>query len=501
MKDLLSGATVALALIPEAIAFSLVAGVNPTVGLYAAFFMCLITAIFGGRPGMISGATGSMAVVMLSIMMLFPKDYTRGINHLFATVMLTGVIQIIFSALNFSRFAKMMPKSVAIGFVNGLAIVIFTSQLQQFKYTPEGLDYKVWLKGDNLCVMIALTLVAMLITNFLPRFTKVIPSALTAITMVTLAVLLTPLKNIYILTVGDMITSDAAAVKHIIGIPDIPLNWNSFCIIVPYAFILAFIGLSESLMTLSLVDQRTKTKGSPNKECFAQGIANVISALFKSMGGCAMIGQSMINVSSGGRGRLSGIAAAILLLLLVSFGMPFIKLIPLAALVGVMLVVVIETFEWKSFKIICKSPVHDGLIIILVSIITVIADLAVAVITGIILASLVFAWQTAKRINAQSIIRRDGSKEYMLYGPLFFASSTQFRSLFTPEKDPQKVVINFQYSRISDHSAVDAVKNLTDIYSTLGKSLYLQFLTIECQELLQKSDIPTAKVNILKNSR
>jgi SulP family sulfate permease len=317
LTDFLSGLTVALALIPEAVAFALVAGVNPTVGLYAAFFMCFITAVLGGRPGMISGATGSMAVVMVSIMLLFPGDPITGINYLFATIILTGIIQIIFGILGFGKFIRMMPKSVMVGFVNGLAIVIFISQLQQFKYTPEGFDHKVWLEGKNLYVMTGLTLLAMFTTHYLPKFTKAIPSALTAIIVVTLIELFIPVDEVHILYVGDMIGNGKDTIQHTLSIPYIPFNWHTFSIIVPYAFILATIGLSESLMTLSLIDERTKTRGYGNKKCIAQGVGNIVSGFFKSMGGCAMIGQSMINISSGGRGRLSGIIAAIFLLLLI----------------------------------------------------------------------------------------------------------------------------------------------------------------------------------------
>ena len=499
LTDFLSGLTVALALIPEAVAFALVAGVNPTVGLYAAFFMCFITAVFGGRPGMISGATGSMAVVMVSIMLLFPGDPVTGINYLFATIILTGIIQIIFGMLGFGKFIRMMPKSVMVGFVNGLAIVIFISQLQQFKYMPEGFDHKVWLEGKSLYVMIVLTLLAMIITHYLPKFTKAIPSALTAIIVVTLITLFIPLDGVHILNVSDMIGGSKDAIQHTFSIPYIPFNLNSFSIIVPYAFILATIGISESLMTLSLIDERTKTQGSGNKECIAQGVGNIVSGLFKSMGGCAMIGQSMINISSGGRGRLSGIVAAIFLLSLILFAMPLIKLIPLAALVGVMFMVVIETFEWASFKFIRKTPIHDALIIIVVTITTVATDLAIAVIVGVILASLVFAWQTAKNIYTESSIHKNGTKKYILHGPLFFGSSTRFKTLFTPEQDPQETIISFKYSRIADHSAIDAIQYIANIYSSLGKNLHLKYLTNDCQKLLKKAD-NLVEVNTLKDT-
>ena len=498
LTDFLSGATVALALIPEAVAFALVAGVNPTVGLYAAFIMCFITAIFGGRPGMISGATGSMAVVMVSIMLLFPNDPITGMNYLFATIILTGIIQIITGILGFGKFIRMMPKSVMVGFVNGLAIVIFLSQLQQFKYIPAGLDYKVWLQGMDLYVMIGLVVLAMLITHFLPKLTRTIPSALAAIIVVTLIALFTPLSSIHILNVGDMIGAGKDIVIHTFSIPHIPFTWHALTIIVPYAFILAIIGLSESLMTLSLIDEITRTRGRGNKECIAQGAGNIISGFFKSMGGCAMIGQSMINISSGGRGRLSGITAAIFLLFFILIAMPLIKLIPLAALVGVMFMVVIETFEWASFKFLRKVPLHDAFIIIVVTIVTVVADLAIAVIIGIVLASLVFAWQTAKSIYTENNINEDGSKEYILHGPLFFSSSTRFKTLFTPNKDPKEVIIDFKYSRVSDHSAIEAINYIADSYHHLGKVLHLRHLSPECRVLLGKAG-DLVEINMLED--
>ena len=498
LTDSLSGITVALALIPEAIAFALVAGVNPSVGLYAAFFMCFITAVFGGRPGMISGATGSMAVVLVSIMLLFPGDTTTGMDYLFATIILTGIIQVVFGILGFSKFISMMPKSVMVGFVNGLAIVIFISQLKQFQYTPEGINEKIWLSGGDLKLMIILTLLAMLITYFLPKVTKAVPSALVAIIVLTFIALLVPIKN-HILNVNDMIGSSEKMIEHILYIPHIPFSWHSVTIIVPYALILAIIGLSESLMTLSLIDELTETSGRGNRECIAQGFGNIVSGFFKSMGGCAMIGQSIINIRSGGRGRLSGITAAIFLLLMILFAMPIIKLIPLAALVGIMLMVVIETFEWASFKFMQKIPLHDVLIILIVTSVTVIMDLAVAVITGVILASSVFAWQTAKKTTAKTLIHKDGTKEYILYGPLFFGSTTFFKSLFNYKKDPYKVVIDFKYSHIVDHSAVDAMRHVADIYNKFGKGLYLKNLNTECKNLLCKAGY-LANINILEHT-
>ena len=487
--DFLSGLTVALALIPEAIAFALVANVNPLVGLYAAFFMCLITALFGGRPGMISGATGSMAVVMVALVS------QHGVNYLFVTVILTGLLQIIIGLCRLGKLVRMLPKSVMVGFVNGLAIVIFMAQLHQFQIIqPDGSH--VWLHGHMLELMIGLVIVAMAITHYLPKLTKAVPSALTAIVVISLIVWLGHLNT---RVVEDMMGGvHMSAGLPSFAIPQVPLNWHTLSVVVPYAVILAIIGLSESLMTLSLIDERTQTHGRSNKECIAQGAANIVSGFFKSMGGCAMIGQSMINVSSGGRGRLSGIVAGVFLLLFIIVLWPLIKLIPLAALVGVMFMVVIETFEWATFKFIRKIPLHDALIIIVVTVVTVLTDLAIATVVGVILASLVFAWQTAKNIYTQESVDEHGSKAYILHGPLFFASSTQFKSLFKFATDPDDVIIDFQHSRVADHSAIDAIKAVVSRYVQLGKTLHLRHLSLECKTLLGKAG-GLVEVNVLED--
>ena len=487
--DFLSGLTVALALIPEAIAFALVAHVNPLVGLYAAFFMCLITALIGGRPGMISGATGSMAVVMVGLVSQY------GIKYLFATVVLTGITQILIGVLRLGKLIRMMPKSVMVGFVNGLAIVIFLAQLHQFKvYGAHGATY--WLTGSALYVMIGLVILGMAITHYLPRFTKAVPAALTAIVVVSITVLV---FHINTRIVGDMLGGShiTAAFPHF-TIPQVPLNMHTAMIVVPYAVILAIIGLSESLMTLSLIDERTQTHGRGNKECVAQGIANIVSGFFKSMGGCAMIGQSMINITSGGRGRLSGIVAGVFLLLFIILLWPLIKMIPLAALVGVMFMVVYQTFEWATFKFLRKIPFHDVLIIIVVTVVTVATDLAVAVVVGIIMASLVFAWQTAKNIYAEEKTTPSGSKEYFIHGPLFFGCSGQFKKLFAIKGDPQDVIIDFKYSRVADHSAIDAIAFVAEQYTQQGKTLHLRHLSPECRLLLGKA-ADLVEVNVLED--
>jgi len=487
--DFLSGLTVALALIPEAIAFALVANVSPLVGLYAAFFMCLITAVIGGRPGMISGATGSMAVVMVALVS------QHGVDYLFAAVILTGVLQIIVGILKLGKLIRMLPKSVMVGFVNGLAIVIFLAQLHQFKIiNPDGSTQ--WLQGNTLYVMIALVIVAMLVMHYLPKLTKAIPSALTAIIIVSAIVFI---FGIHTRIVDDMMAgSSMSADFPSFAIPSIPFNIHTLIIIGPYAVILAIIGLSESLMTLSLIDEITHTHGKGNKECIAQGIGNIVSGFFKSMGGCAMIGQSMINISSGGRGRLSGIVSGIFLLLFIVLLWPLIKMIPLAALVGVMFMVVIETFEWATFKFIRKIPLHDALIIITVTLVTVATDLAIAVVVGVVMASLVFAWQTAKNIYAEEHINKDGSKEYIIHGPLFFGSCTKFKTLFSPKSDSQDVIIDFKGSRVADHSAIDAIKYIVEQYKRSGKTLHLRHLSFECKSLLGKAG-NMVEINMLED--
>jgi sulfate permease, SulP family len=486
--DFLSGLTVALALIPEAIAFALVANVSPLVGLYAAFFMCLITAVFGGRPGMISGATGSMAVVMVALVS------QHGLQYLFATVVLTGIVQIIIGLCRLGKLIRMMPKSVMVGFVNGLAIVIFLAQLHQFKVIgPHGTSH--WLQGSALYLMIGLVVLAMLITHFLPKFTKAIPAALTAIIVVSLIVIF---GGIHTRVVQDMMgsTDMSAGFPHF-AIPHVPMDLHTLLIVGPYAIILAIIGLSESLMTLSLIDEITQTHGQGNRECIAQGAANIVSGFFKSMGGCAMIGQSMINIRSGGRGRLSGIVAGVFLLLFILLLWPLIKMIPLAALVGVMFMVVIETFEWASFTFIRKIPLHDALIIIMVTGVTVATNLATAVVVGVIMASLVFAWETAKNISAEEYEGED-SKIYKVHGPLFFGSSTAFKQLFAPSADPENVIIDFKYSRVSDHSAIDAIKFIVKRYMLHNKTVHLRHLSPECRMLLGKAG-DMVDVNVMED--
>ncbi len=487
-NDVLSGLTVALALVPEAVAFAFVAGVEPLVGLYAAFMVGLITASIGGRPGMISGATGALAVVMVALV----ADH--GVEYLFATVVLMGIIQIGAGLLRLGKFIRMVPHPVMLGFVNGLAIVIFLAQMKSFQTTDES-GASQWMQGNELWIMLGLVALTMAIINYLPRLTKAVPSSLAAIVVVSLMVIGLDLDT---KTVGD-IASIAGGLPEF-HIPMVPLNWETFKIILPYAVVLAAIGLIESLLTLTLIDELTETRGRGNRECIAQGTANVATGFFGGMGGCAMIGQSMINVNSGGRGRLSGITAALALLAFILFASDLIEEIPLAALVGVMFVVVIGTFEWSSFRILKKIPRTDAFVLILVSGVTVATDLAVAVVVGVIVSALAFAWEHAKRINVKSYTNELGGKVYELEGPLFFASVSNFQDLFDPRNDPDDVVVDFKNARVADHSAIEAIDTLAERYLKAGKRLHLRHLSPECTRLLEKAG-DLVEVNIIEDPK
>ncbi|MDA3913019.1 SulP family inorganic anion transporter [Oleiagrimonas sp.] len=487
-NNLLSGLTVALALVPEALAFALVAHVNPLTGLYAAFMMCLVTAVLGGRPGMISGATGSMAVVMVSLVAL------HGVQYLFATVVLLGLLQLVFGALKFGKFIRMVPHPVMLGFVNGLAIVIFMAQLSHFK--EKGADGALhWLTGMPLAVMLGLVALSMAIIYLLPKLTRVVPSALAAIIVVAL---LTQFGGIATRTVGDLASIKGGLPPF--HIPDVPWNFQTLRIVFPYALILSVIGLTESLLTLNLIDEMTETRGQPNRECMAQGAANVLSGLFSGMGGCAMIGQSMINVNAGATRRLSGIVAGIALLSFILFGSDLIERIPLAALVGVMFVVAEKTFEWGSVRVFGKVPRTDALVVVAVTLVTVFSDLAIAVLVGVVIAALVFAWKHAKQISVTTSIDAQGSKIYALQGSLFFASVTGFTDLFTPREDPADVIVEFKAAKVMDHSAIEAIDALADRYLKLGKQLHLRHLSPDCAELLHKAR-KMIEVNVLEDPK
>ncbi len=536
-NDVLSGLTVALALVPEAVAFAFVAGVSPIIGLYSAFFLGLLTAVFGGRPGMISGATGAMAVVVVTLVA------QHGIGYMFPAVILCGLLQIAVGLCRLGMLIRMVPHPVMLGFVNGLAIVIFTAQFGSFK-TVNSLSQLTYIRGPALWIMLVLIGITMAIIWLLPKLTKAIPASLAAILCVTLISLVlnstldsrlaAENQSHVVLTVRDMLVTNAKAnaaratvlddvsapadstadpseasiatsaatidtdsVGLSAGLPrpffldNFPLPSFSLAtlwIILPYSLTLAAVGLIESLMTLTLVDEITETRGSGNRECMGQGLANIVCGFFGGMGGCAMIGQSLINVNSGGRGRLSGIVAAVCLLLFVLFLAPWIEMIPMPALVGVMFMVVIGTFEWASFRMMRKIPVTDYLVMLIVAGYTVIMhDLATAVVIGVITSALVFAWEQAKHVGAEVKFNEFGSKIYQLHGPLFFASVTSFKDLFDPKSDPDDVVIDFYYTRVFDQSGLEAINSLAEKYEQVGKRLHLTHLSPECRLLLDRA--------------
>ncbi|TDG15451.1 SulP family inorganic anion transporter [Seongchinamella unica] len=499
-NDVLSGLTVALALVPEAVAFAFVAGVEPLVGLYAAFMVGLITACIGGRPGMISGATGALAVVMVALV----ADH--GVEYLFAAVVLMGVLQITAGAMRLGKFIRMVPHPVMLGFVNGLAIVIFLAQLGQFGNPGEpgwlagtfmegSIIDVAWLEGQQLYMLLGLVALTMAIIHFLPRLTTAIPSSLAAIVVVSLLVVG--------LSLDTKVVGDVASIKGGLPqfhIPMVPLNWETLTIIFPYSVILAAIGLIESLLTLRLVDEITETRGRGNKECVGQGVANVATGFFGGMGGCAMIGQSMINVNSGGRGRLSGISAALFLLAFILVASPLIEQIPLAALIGVMFIVVIGTFEWSSFRVLRKVPKSDALVLVLVSAVTVATDLAVAVVVGVIVSALVFAWEHAKQVQVRAQQDHKGSTVYAVSGPLFFGSVTSFLEQFDPMEANDDVVIDFADSRVCDHSGLEAIDTLAERYLNSGKTLHLVHLSAECKQLLRKAG-NLVEVNVIEDPK
>lgn len=475
-NEVLSGFTVALALVPEAVAFSLIAGVSPLIGLYSAFFIGIITAIFGGRPGMISGATGAIAVVIVSLVA------RHGVEYLFAAVVLMGLIQMLVGILKLGKFIRLVPHAVMFGFVNGLAIVIFMSQLTQFKSVDTS-GVESWLSGTPLWTMLGFVVLTMAIIHFLPKLTKAIPAALTAIVVVSSVIIIFSIPT---KTVGD-IASIAGGLPEF-HLPKVPFTFETLKIIFPYSLIMAMVGLIESLLTLTVIDEMTETRGRGNKESVAQGMANTVCGFFGGMGGCAMIGQSIINVSSGGRRRLSTIVAPITLLLFILFGSSYIEKVPMAALVGLMFMVSIGTFEWASLKMFRKMPTTDVVVMITVALVTVVFhNLAVAVFIGIIISSLAFAWEHATNIHARPRINKDGHRVYDVEGPLFFGSTAAFLERFDVQKDPETVIIDFKKSKVVDHSAIEALNKLTERYAKIGKKVQLRHLTQDCRTLLENA--------------
>jgi SulP family sulfate permease len=506
-NEILSGLTVALALVPEAVAFAFVAGIDPLIGLYGAFMMGIITSIFGGRPGMISGATGAMAVVMVALVKIGEDAGGHGLQYLFLTLLLVGIIQIAAGLFKLGKFVRLIPHPVMMGFVNGLAIVICMAQFGMFRepvldaaghkislLTGNGFETQL-LSGVDFWTMIGLVALTMGIMFGLPKLTKKIPAALTAIAVVAAIVIF---GSMDVSTVGSFITDglpegQTGGING--GLPQlqtdlfsvVPIDFHLLKTIFPFALILAAIGLIESLMTLNLIDELTETSGNGNRECIAQGSANIVNGLFGGMGGCAMIGQSIININSGARGRLSGIVAALALLMFILFGASLIEQVPIAALVGVMFMVVIGTFAWSSFRILGKIPTSDAFVLILVSAMTVIFDLAIAVVAGVIVSALVFAWQNAKRIRARKSIKEDGTKVYEIWGPLFFGSISAFIAKFNVQEDPENIEIDFIESKVSDHSGIEAIFGLVERYEKEGKSVKLKHLSPECVVILKKA--------------
>ncbi|WP_090997081.1 SulP family inorganic anion transporter [Pedobacter insulae] len=483
-KEVLAGLTVAMTMIPESLSFAILAGFPPLTGLYAAFIMGLVTAVFGGRPGLISGGAGATVIVLIALMK------SNGLDYVFAAVALAGVIQILVGIFKFGKFIRLVPQPVMFGFVNGLAIIIFMSQINQFKV--QGTD--TWLAGSALYIMLGLVALTIAIVIGFPKITKAVPASLVAIVVV---FGLVAGFGIHTKTVSDI--ASVAGGFPPFNIPNIPVNFETLKIIFPYALIMASVGLTEGLLTLNLVDEITATKGNGNRECIAQGSANILNGFFFGMGGCPMIAQTLVNLSSGSRARLSGIVASITILLIVLFGAPVIGQLPMAALVGVMIMVAVGTFEWASFKVINKMPRHDIFVGVLVAVITVLLhNLALAVLIGVIISALVFAWESAKRIRAKKYVDENGVKHYEIFGPLFFGSAATFAEKFDVLNDPEQVIIDFKESRINDMSAIDAVNKITERYATVHKTVRLRHLSGDCRTLLQNAS-GIIEVNIIED--
>jgi len=473
--EILAGLTVAMTMMPESLSFAILAGLPPLVGLYAAFIMGLVTAVFGGRPGLISGGAGATVIVLIALMK------SHGIEYVFAAVVLAGVFQILVGLFRLGKFVRLVPQPVMFGFVNGLAIVIFMAQMEQFKTVVNG--ELTWLSGTPLWTMLGLVGLTIAIVLGLPRVTKKVPASLVAILVVFAVVLL--------FGIDTKTVKDIASVKGGLPpfhIPAIPFNLEMLQVIFPYGLIMAGVGLTEGLLTLNLVDEITGTKGRGNKECIAQGSANILNGFFFGMGGCPMIAQTLVNLSAGSRARLSGIVAAFTILLIILIGAPVIERVPMAALTGVMIMVAIGTFEWMSLRIVNKMPRQDIFVGVLVAVITVwLHNLALAVLVGVIISALVFAWESAKRIRARKYVGADGVKHYEIFGPLFFGSVAVFQEKFDVATDPQEVVIDFKESRVADMSGIDALNKLTARYKQEGKQLRLKHLSADCRQLLENA--------------
>ncbi|WBU90454.1 SulP family inorganic anion transporter [Cellulophaga omnivescoria] len=496
-NEILAGLTVAMTMIPESLMFAILAGFSPLVGLYGAFIMGLVTAIFGGRPGLISGGAGATVVVLMALM------NSHGLEYVFGAVALAGVIQMIIGFLKLGKFIRLVPQPVMFGFVNGLAIIIFMAQMDQFKIGVG--DAAVWLTGETLYTMLGLVLFTIAIIVFVPKFTKAVPASLIGIIVVFLVVYFFNIETKQVVDIINQDTLPGEPLKSLSGtlpsfhIPAIPFTLEAFKIILPYGLIMAAVGLTEGLLTLNLVDEITGTKGNSNRECVAQGGANILNGFFGGMGGCPMIAQTLVNLSAGSRARLSGIIAALTILVIILFGAPVIELVPIAALVGVMVMVSVGTFEWASFKALRRMPKPDIFVMILVTLITVfLHNLALAVLIGVIISALVFAWESAKRIRARKHIDENGVKHYEIYGPLFFGSTTLFNEKFDVQDDPDEVIIDFKESRVTDMSGIEALNKITERYAKVGKKVHLRHLSKDCIRLLSNAD-DIIDVNVMED--
>ncbi|WP_438965323.1 SulP family inorganic anion transporter [Flavobacterium sp.] len=484
--EVLAGLTVAMTMIPESLSFAILAGFPPLVGLYGAFIMGIITAIFGGRPGLISGGAGATVIVLIALM------NSHGLEYVFAAVAMAGIIQIVVGILKLGKFIRLVPQPVMFGFVNGLAVIIFMSQLEQFKTIVNG--QSELLSGSALYIMAGLVALTIAIIILFPKITKAVPASLVAIIVVFAVVLIFNIDTKQVVDIASV--SGSLPPFHI---PEIPFTFETLKIILPYGLIMAAVGLTEGLLTLNLVDEITGTKGNSNRECLAQGTANIANGFFFGMGGCPMIAQTLVNLSSGSRARLSGIVAALTILAIILFGAPVIELLPMAALTGVMIMVAIGTFEWASFKAFTKMPKHDIFVMLVVTLITIFMhNLALAVLIGVIISALVFAWESAKRIRARKYVDDKGIKHYELFGPLFFASTTAFSEKFDVQNDPNEIIIDFAESKITDMSAIDAVNKITERYAAIGKKVHLKHLSNDCVDLLKNAEA-IIDVNIMED--
>lgn len=496
-NEVLAGLTVAMTMIPESLMFAILAGFSPLVGLYGAFIMGLVTAIFGGRPGLISGGAGATVVVIMALMA------SHGLEYVFGAIVLAGVIQLIVGILKLGKFIRLVPQPVMFGFVNGLAIIIFMAQMDQFKIGVG--DAANWLTGPTMYTMLGLVLFTIAIIVIVPKFTKAVPASLIAIIVVFILVYFLNIETKQVVDIINQDTLPGEDLKSLSGslpsfhIPEIPFTLEDFKVIFPYGLIMAAVGLTEGLLTLNLVDEITGTKGNSNRECLAQGSANILNGFFGGMGGCPMIAQTLVNLSAGSRARLSGIIAALTILIIILFGAPVIELVPIAALVGVMVMVAVGTFEWASFKALRRMPKSDIFVMILVTLITVfLHNLALAVLIGVIISALVFAWESAKRIRARKYIDEDGVKHYEIYGPLFFGSVTTFNEKFDVANDPEEIIIDFKESRVSDMSAIETLNKLTERYLQAGKKLHLKHLSPDCIQLLENAE-KVIDVNVMED--